>query len=129
MFAPGATGEGAPEFATTRSTAAATVVFVVVELFAALGSLVPEDTVDVAAITVPSGVAALTFTVTMMLTAVPEATLGLLQFTLPVAPTAGVVQVHPAGAETAWNVVLAGVACWKVTAVAVAGPLLATLWT
>src|SRR5215470_14337465 len=102
MLAPAATGDGAPEFATTRSTAAATVVFVVVVLLEAPGSLVVDDTFDVAEITVPLAVDAFTFTVTLMLATEPGARLGFVQLIFPVPPTAGVVQVHPAGARTDW---------------------------
>ena len=49
-----------------------------------------------------------------------------MQDTVPVPPTAGVVQVHPLGVETDWKVVLAGTASVSVTPFAVAGPLFVT---
>jgi hypothetical protein len=127
MLLPATTGDGAPEFVTLRLTAAFTSVLTVVELLAALGSLVAEDTEEVAAMVVPSAVAALTLTITLMFATEPAARLGFVQETLPVPPTAGVVHVQPAGTETAWNVVLAGVASRKVTVAAAAGPLFAML--
>src|SRR5215470_14395486 len=110
MFAPAVTGDGAPELATTRSTSEFAIVVVVVVLLALVGSLVVEETVEVAVIVVPIAVAAFTFTITEMFTVVPAAMLGFVQVTVPVAPTAGVVHDHPAGTRTPWNVVFVGVA-------------------
>src|SRR6266436_1959637 len=101
MLLPAATGEGAPELVTSKSTAALTSVLTVVELLAALGSLVAEDADEFAVMVVPSAVAAFTFTVTLMFAAEPAVRLGFVHVTVPVAPTAGVMQVQPAGAITA----------------------------
>src|SRR6267142_593467 len=101
MLFPATTGDGAPELATVRLTAASTCVFTVVELLAALGSLIAEDTDEFAVMVVPSAVAAFTFTVTLMFAAEPAARLGFVHVTVPVAPTAGVTQVQPAGTITA----------------------------
>jgi len=101
MLLPAATGEGAPALATTKSTAALTSVLTVVELLAALGSLIAEDTDEFAVMVVPSAVAVFTFTVTLMFAAEPAVRLGFVHVTVPVAPTAGVTQVQPAGAITA----------------------------
>jgi hypothetical protein len=43
------------------------------------------------------------------------------------ATTGGAVQDHPAGGDTDWNVVFAGVASVKLTLAADAGPLLVTV--
>ena len=45
----------------------------------------------------------------------PDARLAIVQFTVPVAPTAGAVQDQPAGAETEAKVVLPGIASVKLT--------------
>lgn len=59
-----------------------------------LGSLVLDVTEDVA-VMVPWGAVAGTFTTIMMSASVPGAIEGSVQFTVPVAPTAGAVQVQP----------------------------------
>jgi len=84
---------------TVRSQATFTWVVTVVLLFARLGSEVVADTVDVAVI-VPAAMLGATFTTTMMSETAAAATLGLVHVTFPVPPTAGVVQVQPAGANT-----------------------------
>ena len=68
-----------------------------------------------------------TFTAMIMSAEAPDARLASVQFTFPVAPTAGVVQVQPAGTDTEANVVFGGVASVKLTAEAAAGPLLVTV--
>ena len=99
---------------TARSQASATgvvtVVMTVVELL--------EERVEVAVIGEMVSVAG-TFTTMMMSTDAPEARVGSVQVTEVV-----VTQVHPAGAETEANVVLAGIGSVKLTPVAAAGPLL-----
>jgi hypothetical protein len=94
-------------------------------LFAVLGSLVVEDTEEFAVIEAAVIVAA-TFTTTSMFAEEPEAMLAETQLIVPVAPTAGVVQVHPAGGEIDAKVVLVGTASVKVKLEAVPGPLLET---
>jgi hypothetical protein len=97
----------------------ATGVLVVVVL---VSELVAE-TEEVAVIVVAGTVEA-TFTTTMIVAEVFDAILGSVQVTFPVPPTAGVVQVQPAGAETDAKVVLVGTASRKLTADAADGPLL-----
>ena len=125
ILLPAVTGLGAPVFVTARSQVVVTVVLVVVLLLAELGSLVVEETVEVAVMEATVTVDA-TFTTTMMSADEPEAKLVSVQVTLPVPPTAGAVQDQPTGAETEAKVVLAGVASTKETAAAAAGPLLVT---
>src|SRR6266850_533093 len=101
MLLPATTGEGAPELVISKSTAALTRVLTVVALLAALGSLMADDTDELAVMVVPSAVAAFTFTVTLMFASEPAVRLGFVHVTVPVAPTAGVTQVQPAGTITA----------------------------
>jgi hypothetical protein len=58
-----------------------------------------EDSVEVAVIVGATTLGG-TLTTTTMSAAVPAAKLGLVHVTFPVAPTAGVTQVQPAGATT-----------------------------
>jgi hypothetical protein len=71
MLAPAATGDGEPELVTVRLTFAFTTVFTVVELLAAVGSLLVEVTEEFAVIVVPSAVAAFTFVITLILATEP----------------------------------------------------------
>jgi prephenate dehydrogenase len=98
----------------------------VVVLFVRLGSPVAEETVEVAVV-LPTAMVGATLTTTTMLADVPAARLAIVQFTVPVAPTTGVVQAHPTGIETDWNVVFVGVASLKLTVVAAMGPLFVTV--
>ena len=84
------------------------------------------DRVEVAVMVDATTVGA-TLTTTTMLADAPEANVGLVQVTLPVAPIAGVVQVQPAGARADWKVVFRGVASVKFAVVAAAGPLFVTV--
>src|SRR5579864_6970432 len=126
MFAPAAIGLGVPLLVTARSQAEPTPVETVVLLLDELGSLVVAVTEEFAVIVVGATLAG-TFTTTMMSAEALEARLGSLHVTVPVVPTAGVVQVHPAGAITDWNVVFVGVASVKTTLEDAAGPLLVTI--
>jgi hypothetical protein len=99
----------------------------VVLLFEELGSLVVDEIVEVAVIGEVVTVEA-RFTTTIMSADADAARLGSVHVTLPVAPTAGVVHVQPAGADIEAKVVLAGTASRNVTAAAAAGPLLVTVW-
>ena len=99
MFDPAATGLGLPLLVTVRSQATITVVVTLVLLFEINGSDVVADT-DEAAVTELAATVEGTFKITMMFAVAPAARLGLVQVTVPVEPTAGVVQVQPAGAET-----------------------------
>jgi hypothetical protein len=102
-------------------------VVTVVLLFALLGSEVVADTEEVAVIG-PVVTVEGTFNTTTMSAEVPAPRFALLlQVMVPVAPTAGVVHVHPAGASTDWNVVFAGVAWANETPAAEAGPLLVSV--
>jgi hypothetical protein len=71
---------------------------------------------------------ALVLNATVILTGLLTATLGLVQLTVPVAPTAGVVHVQPAGAVTYWKVEYAGTASVKVISLT-AGPVLVMVCT
>jgi hypothetical protein len=99
IFDPAATGLGLPLFVTVRSQATITFVVTLVLLFEDKGSDVVADTDDAAVIELATTVEG-TFNTTMMFAVAPAARLGLVQVTVPVEPTAGVVQVQPAGAET-----------------------------
>src|SRR5271156_5214343 len=119
MFDPAATGFGVPLLVTIRShTSLTLVVTIVVLVFTEFDA----DSVEVAVIAGATTVGA-TFTTTTISAVSPTAKLGSVQVTFPVEPTAGVVQVHPAGAITDANVVFAGVASVKFAVVAAAGPL------
>jgi len=126
MVPPTWTGLGVPLFVTARSQTAMTGVVIVVLLLAELGSLVVEETEEFAVIEATATLGA-RFTTTMMFADALKAKVGSLQVTLPVPPTAGAVQVQPAGAETETNVVLVGTASRKLTAEAGPGPLFVTV--
>jgi hypothetical protein len=99
-----------------------------VEVFVVLVSEFAAETDEVAAMGLVVSLAA-TLTTTMMAADVLAAKLGSVQDMFPVDPTAGVVQVQPAGAETEAKVVLVGTASWKETVVAAEGPLFVIVWT
>jgi hypothetical protein len=127
MVLPAATGLGVPLLVIARSQATFTLVVTVVVLLALLGSEVVAETEDVAVI-VPIATVEGTFKTTTMSAEVPAARFAVsLQVTVPVAPTAGAVQVHPEGANTDWNVVFTGVASVNPTPAAAAGPLFVTV--
>ena len=118
---------GAATFVTTRSacTAVATTSAAVALLFARFGSVEEELAVTVSMINVPAAVPAFTFTTTVKVPA-PGATLGFVQRIAPVAPTAGVMQDHPAGKVIDWNAVFGGVFSVRFALVAALGPALVT---
>ena len=126
ILLPAVTGLGVPLLVTDRSQTVATGVVMVVLLLAELGSLVVEETEEVAEIEATTTDDA-TFTTTMISADAPAARLGSTQDTLPVPPTGGVVHDQPAGTEMEAKVVLAGTASSKVAATAAAGPLLVTV--
>src|SRR5450432_4809992 len=99
MFAPGATVVGAAELVTEMSADAgvATSVFTVAVLLARLVSFTPELTESVSLMVVPLGVPAPTCTTSVKEERTPGSFDGKVQEIFPAAPTAGVVQVHPAG--------------------------------
>jgi hypothetical protein len=110
MLFPATTGLGVPLFVTARSHTTFTPVVTVVVLLALLGSEVLAETEDVAVI-VPIATLDGTLNTTTMSAEVPNARAELsVQLIVPVAPTAGVVQVQPLGGSTDRNVVFAGVA-------------------
>ena len=114
-------GLGTPLLVNVRSQAMRTFVTTVVLLLAAVGSLVVEDTEELAVIVATATVGA-TFTKMAISTDAPAAIVGFVHVTEAVT-----VQVHPAGAETETNVVLAGIASAKLRFDAAAGPLLVTV--
>lgn len=123
ILPPAVTGLGLPLFVTAKSQTVVTGVLMVVLLLAELGSLVVEEIDELAVIDAAVTVDA-RFTTTIMSADEPDAKLGSVHVTLPVAPTAGVVHVQPEGVEIEAKVVFAGTASRKVTAAAAAGPLL-----
>src|SRR5208282_268422 len=118
MLDPAVTGLGLPLLVTVRSQTVLTLV--VTDALAVLTEFV-ADTEEGAVIEATVTLAG-TFNTTTIFAVSPTAKLGSVQVTFPVPPTAGVVQVHPAGASTDWYVVFAGVASVKLAAVAAAGP-------
>ena len=76
-----------------------TLVVTIVLLLAKLGSDVVEETVEVAVMVGATTVGGTLTTTTMSATA-PDAKVVSVQLTFPVLPTAGLVQVQPAGART-----------------------------
>jgi hypothetical protein len=108
------------------TTVVATAVSAVAALFVETESAVELETAAVALNTVPLAVPAFTSTPMLKLAEAPETTLASVQTTVPVPPTAGVVQFHPAGTLMLWKVVLAGTGRVKVAPTAVLGPLFLT---
>ena len=96
-------------------------------MFAAFGSEAAELTLAVFVIVVPTGVAALTCTTRVNVAVADTMSELFVDVTFPVAPTAGVVLIQPAGAVNETNVVLAGIASVSETLVASLGPLFVTL--
>src|SRR4051812_28978314 len=95
--------------ATSPEPEATTVAETLAVLLGRYGSRELLATDGVAVMTVPAAVPALTFTESGMLTEAPEASVEPLQLMTPVPPTAGVIQVQPAGGVIDWNVVFGGV--------------------
>jgi hypothetical protein len=79
----------------------------VAELFPTTGSST-DLTLAVLLTIVPFGVAAFTFTTSVKDPLPSAGSVAMVQFTVPVPPTAGVVQLHPAGDVNETNVVFAG---------------------
>src|SRR5438874_12015264 len=109
-----------------RSASAATFVFTESELFEVSGSLVEESTDAAFTMVVPLGVFDSTWTWSWKAALPPEARVPLVQVTVPLAPTAGVEQLHPAGALTDRKTVWAGSASVICTDAASSGPALCT---
>jgi hypothetical protein len=108
-----------------RSAEPLTVVEAVALLFPEAKSAVAVETVAVLLIVEPAALAA-TRTVSVKVAVDATAREALVQETLPVAPTAGVVQVNPAGDASETNVVFAGSVSARVTFTAAFGPLFVT---
>ena len=96
------------------------------ELFERIGSDVPELTSATSTIWVPHEVELFTLTANVKVPVPKAATFGFVQLMFPVPLTAGVVQVHPVGTVSDWNVVLVGIASVKTAFTAAIGPLLVT---
>ncbi len=98
---PAATEVGEAEFVVTKSACVprATTSAAVAELFAEFESVTDELTVAVLLMAVPAAVPAFTFSTTVKLP-LPGAKLGFVQLMVPVPPTDGVVQDHPAAGVT-----------------------------
>lgn len=128
MFPPGATPFGDAALVTTKSAPAAVPTMVEAEavLLAEFGSLTDELTFAVSVIMVPLVVPVFTLVTSEKVAAVLPAIFRLVQTTLPVLPTAGVVHVQPAGVAMETNVVLLGTASTMVALSAALGPLLVT---
>src|SRR5213083_3765563 len=108
-------------------SAARTLVVAMAVLFMRFGSKVAELTVAVLAIVLPSSAAALTWTTRVKVAVAPLASVAVVQFTVPGEPTAGVVQLQPAGVGIDWNVVCGGNGSFMVTLAAAFGPALLTV--
>jgi hypothetical protein len=117
MFPLATAGSGESDFRTSRLASVPTVVVAVARLFAKTGSSA-EVTPAVFVMTVPFAVAALTFTTSVKDTLPLAGSVAMVQLTVPVPPTEGVVHVHPAGEESETNVVLAGMVSESATVVA-----------
>src|SRR6266571_713376 len=110
-----------------RSASDTTLVFTVSELFEPSGSLVEESTDAELVMVVPSGVFDWTWTGSWKVAVLPDATVGLVQVTVPFAPTAGAEQLHPAGAVIDRKTVWAGSGSVIVAEAASSGPALCTV--
>jgi len=128
MSLPAITGFGDAELVTTISACAVvpTMVAALAMLLTEFGSLTEELTAAVSVITVPLATPEFTFTNIVNVDVVLPGMAGLVHTTLPVAPTAGVAQVQPAGAAIERNVVFAGTASTNAALSAALGPLLVT---
>jgi hypothetical protein len=95
------------------------------ELLAESESLL-APTVAVSVMMVPAEVPAFTFTTAEKFAAALTASVATLQLMVPVAPTAGVEQLHPTGEVSDTNVVFAGIGSLNVTVVADSVPWFVT---
>ena len=85
------------------------------------------DDVTVAVLVIVAAVAFGNTSTTKVNTALVDARLAVEQSTVPLAPTAGVVQDQPAGGVSDANAVFAGIAVLSDTFAALLGPALATV--
>src|SRR5262245_34708790 len=125
MFPFATAGSGESDFRTRRLALASTVVAAVAALLPETGSSA-DVTVAVVLRTVPFAIPAPTFTTSVKDTLAPADSAALVQLTVPVAPTAGVVQLHPAGELRDTKVVPAGRESARATVVALAAVRLVT---
>ena len=95
-------------------------------LFAGLGSLVEDDTAALPRRALPLPAHQSTLTTIVKLAVPLAARVATVHVTGPIAPTAGFVQLHPAGAAIETNVALAGIAVASCTFDAAPGPLSVT---
>src|SRR5437667_2882 len=93
MLSPAKTGSGVSVLVTARSASVLTVVVAVPTSFAVFGSGVVLDPVAVLVIVDPPGVVAATATTISKVALAPAARVTMVQLTVPVPPTAGVMQV------------------------------------
>src|SRR5208282_4959890 len=127
MLLPACTGLGAAVFVTVKfGPVVPTTVVTLAVLFAEFGSGADELTATEPVISVPLGVALPTFTTRVNVPEVDADISTLVHTTLPVLPTPGAVQLHPAGAAIDTKVVLVGIGATSVALSAALGPLLVT---
>ena len=128
-FVPALTGSVAALLLTPKSAEVLTVVFTVDELLPELGSLLVVEMVAVFERVELFGALGLTWTTKVKVAEAPLAMLATEQFTVPVAPTDGVVQAN--AAPVFWvqetKVVLVGTVSLREMFSAVTGPLLVTV--
>ena len=121
---PAITGSGESTFVTDKSAEPApTVVAAVALLLPGVGSVVADDNVAVLLSTVPALTPAPTCA-TRVNAALPMANDAFVQLTAPAAPTAGVVQLQPAGEVSDTKVVPVGKVSDSDTVDALLGPAL-----
>ena len=120
---PATTGSGESTTLVDRLAEAETVVVAVPVLLAGVGSPLPEEMVAELLSSVPAATDELTLT-TRVKAELVVAKEGLLQLIAPPAPTAGVVQLHPAAALSEAKVVPAGKVSIHVAEPAASGPAL-----
>ena len=127
MTFPAWTGFGEATFVTERfGPVPPTIVVAVALLFAEFGSVADEATETAFVIAVPFATPVFTFTTIVKVPEVDPAMFVSVQLTLPVPPTIGVMQLHPAGALREMKVVLAGIVVTRVALSAALGPVFVT---
>jgi hypothetical protein len=107
--------------------ALATTTLAVALLLVKFGTMFEAVAVSVSPIFVPEAVLEFTCSTTVKFAVALTASVVAVQVMVPALPTAGFVQVHPAGAVTDWKFVFGGVVWVKLSVVAAAGPLLVRL--
>lgn len=128
MLFPAWTGFGEAEFVTERlGPAPPTIAVTLAVLFAELGSVAADETDAVSVRAVPFATPVLTLTTRVNVAEVDPAIFTLVQTTLPVPPSPGVRQLHPAGDAIETNVVFAGTVETRVALSAALGPPLVTI--